>query len=558
MFDLVYTLNALHFQRPWWLLGMVPLVLCIFYIRRLNGADTRWKNVIAPHLLRALTVGGGGGHWFNPVTLSLTVVLLGTLVMAGPSWERQPSPLVEDEAGLVVALDLSSSMNQVDVQPSRLERAKQKIEDLLALRGGSPSGLIVYAGSAHQVIPLTNDRNIISNYLGALSTEMMPRPGKLPEKVLMLADRVLQGTEVPGTLLLVGDGAARDSQGAFRDYFDGAKHQLLVLGIGLEALPEARGGESGLASVHRPLQADKLKQLAKAAGGDYQPLTVDQTDVRRIDRLINLHVSNSDDSLHPWVDAGYYLLYPFALFVLFWFRKGWTLHWVLVLVLFGSGGYSQDLIAASPVPNEVGGQAGAVDRSGRWRWFIDLWLTPDQQGRYYFERGDYQMAAQRFRDPEWKGIAHYYNENFAAAVELFAQLDSTEGLFNLANAQAQGQHYLLAVKTYDRVLRRQAQHRGATANRARVQRVIDDINRMSESQKAEAGEASDELGDAPQRADGAEEQVMVPREIKQFTAEQVLADQRVHEMWMRQVQQDPARFLRVKFQMQLNGEEGRD
>ena len=67
--------------------------------------------------------------------------------------------------------------------------------------------------------------------------------------------------------------------------------------------------------------------------------------------------------------------------------------------------------------------------------------------------------------------------------------------------------------------------------------------------------ASDELGEAPQRADGANEKKMQKeREIKQLSADQILADEKMHDMWMRQIQQDPSRFLSVKFQMQLRRE----
>ena len=65
-------------------------------------------------------------------------------------------------------------MNQPDVAPTRLERAKQKISDLLAARAGARSGLIAYAGTAHLVMPLTDDRSVIVPFLAALATSLMP------------------------------------------------------------------------------------------------------------------------------------------------------------------------------------------------------------------------------------------------------------------------------------------------------------------------------------------------------------------------------------------------
>ena len=80
---------------------------------------------------------------------------------------------------------------------------------------------------------------------------------------------------------------------------------------------------------------------------------------------------------------------------------------------------------------------------------------------------------------------------------------------------------------------------------------------MSASQREEPGEQSTELGDEPLTAEGAERESFGPRELEQFTAEQILSDPALNDIWMRQIQQNPARFLAIKFQMQLlNASEG--
>ena len=79
---------------------------------------------------------------------------------------------------------------------------------------------------------------------------------------------------------------------------------------------------------------------------------------------------------------------------------------------------------------------------------------------------------------------------------------------------------------------------------------------MSASQKAEESDSSNELGDdEPQTADGAERVDFVEREVQQLSAEDVLLDEQMNELWMRQVQKDPSRFLGVKFYMQLQRQE---
>ncbi len=153
-------------------------------------------------------------------------------------------------------------------------------------------------------------------------------------------------------------------------------------------------------------------------------------------------------------------------------------------------------------------------------------------------------------------MAFYFDENFTAAAQVWSAVDTDEGLFNMANALAQTQNYVHAVQTYNRLLARNPEFASAKKNRDIVQGIIDEINLMSESQKAELGESSKELGDAPLRAEGAERDDMPSGEVEQFSADQILSDKRIQEMWLRQVQQDPSRFLAVKFAMQLQRKEG--
>jgi len=530
-------LSHFHFLRPWWLLALLPLLWTLRHLWSASNPIGKWRKVIAPHLLKAMLVQGGRANWFNPLSVSVLVVMVGVTALAGPSWRQQPSPFAEDIAALVIMLDVSSSMQQDDIQPSRLERAKQKVQDLLAQRPGGRVGLIVYSGSAHSVIPLTNDPDIVNNFLDAIVTEMMPRAGKFPEKALPIARQILSDSTVPGTVLMIGDGLSPRTIEDFKTFFAVEQHQLLILGIGSESVVSR---EKDAALI--PLESSALQKLARSSDGYYQALSLDKEDVLNLNRRINNYLVIVDDESRPWVDAGYYLLYPMALMLLLWFRSGWTLHWCLALILITS------LTQTSPV---MASETMASGKSLSSR-FMDLWLTPDQQGRYYLARGDYKKAAASFENIAWRGIAYYRSENFTVAAEMFSRIETVEGFFNLANALAQGRNYLAAVRAYDEALKLEPEHSSALKNRAKIQDIIDEINLLSASQKSEAGESSKELGgDQPQTADGAERQDFVEREVEQLSAEQVLLDEQINELWMRQVQKDPSRFLSTKFHMQL-------
>tara|TARA_R110002072_G_scaffold8842_11_gene44055 strand:+ start:1090 stop:2751 length:1662 start_codon:yes stop_codon:yes gene_type:complete len=531
-----------HFLRPEWALLLIPWIAMVLIKNKQRAHRDMFGGIIAPHLLEHLRLRRFDTRWFNPRNFSLAFMILALLVLMGPTWRQQPSPLNQDEAALVILLDTSASMQQKDIQPSRLQRAKQKVSDLLALRPDKKTALVVYSGTAHTVLSLTADQDILNQYLASIAPAIMPRTGKFPEYTLPLVDEILRQTSAPATLVLLTDGLGADSNQAFEDYFTTSPHQLLVVGVGTET------EESGLA----PLERASLEELAAQTGGDYLSLTIDDRDVRQLNRDIDSHYVVVDDSALPWLDSGYVLVFPAMALFLMWFRRGWTLTWAWILlpvVLSGTG---------HPVMAQEEPSAAIEIKSSAGNWFTDLWLTGDQQGRLLMQFERYPEAATRFSDPMWKGMAYYYAEEFMLAAEYFSRRDSDDALFDEANARAQGRDYVRAVNRYDRLLARAPDFPGAASNRDQVQAIIDEINRLSESQQQEAGDTAEgkELGgDGAIPAQGAEEMSWQQAEIKQLTAEDILQDSATSDMWLRSVQQDPSNFLAIKFAMQLQNRE---
>ncbi len=531
-------LQHFHFLRPAWALVLIPWVGIYWMMNKRSASRDMFGGIIAPHLLEHLRVRQFDSRWLNPRRFSQAVLLLLLVVLMGPSWRQQPSPLSQDEAAMVIVLDASRSMEQSDIQPSRLRRAKQKIGELLALRPDKPAALIVFSGSAHTVLSLTADREIINQYLAAIKPGIMPREGKFPEYALPEVDTVLRESTAPASIVLFTDGTGSDSRDAFEDYFDQHPHQLLIVGVGSEVVADGQV----------PLERRSLEALASASGGDYISLTIDDNDMRKVDRRVDSHYIVIEDSALPWLDSGYPLLFPAMALWLMWFRRGWTLTWcwlALPLLLWQ--------VPAPAMAQDNNKQISISQDTGHW--FADLWLTSDQQGRILMARGKYREAARRFQNPQWQALAWYYAEEFMLAAEYFARSDSDDALFNEANARAHARDYVRAVNRYDRLLARNPGYPGAAANRDRVQALIDEINRISESQVPEDGVSGEEKSldsDDAIPAQGADELTWQTAELLQFSAEEILQDPATAEMWLRGVQQDPSNFLAIKFGMQLS------
>ncbi len=141
-------------MRPEWLWALLPAVILALLLWRARGQSGNWRSVIAPELLPYLLgqeAGGSRGQWLLPTLL--LAWCLAAVAAAGPSWRQIAQPIHQKQDALVLVLDLSYSMRAQDMAPSRIDRARQKLLDLLERRREGVTGLIAYAGDAHIVTP---------------------------------------------------------------------------------------------------------------------------------------------------------------------------------------------------------------------------------------------------------------------------------------------------------------------------------------------------------------------------------------------------------------------
>lgn len=187
--------------------------------------------------------------------------------------------------------------------------------------------------------------------------------------------------------------------------------------------------------------------------------------------------------------------------------------------------------------------------------FIDLWLTKDQQGQLLFNQGKYDKASKVFINTQWQAYSAYGAQDFKTSATLYSQFTDKKNLLAQANALAHRRDYIKARNLYRYIINTFPNDLAAQTNLTIVQAIIDEINLVSANQQAEQGESSKELGDEPQTADGAKREDGAPKELEQLTSEQLLLDDNLNSMWLRQVQKNPARFLSQKFYLQLSTNE---
>ncbi|MDH5934610.1 VWA domain-containing protein [Vibrio splendidus] len=315
-------ITQFHFMRPLWLFALVPFVSFYRALVQQDDLVAQWQPVMSKNMVEHLSLNQNRARIVSPNRLFLVFAVLATLIMAGPTWQQQPSPFFEDNSELVIALDVSDSMNKTDIQPSRLERAKQKINQLVELRGDAKTGLVIYGGSAHVAMPVTKDKELTRYFLDVLDGSLLPDNESKPASVLKPTLELISQAKAPSTVLILTDKTNDQAIEEFTKAFEQQQHQVIVWAMGEN--PQSGGnGAAGLTET----QLASLSQLAQAGHGNMVLFTHDASDVEAVYQSIQNNLFAVNDNALPWLDAGYWLLFLLLPIQLMWFRKGWTLQW---------------------------------------------------------------------------------------------------------------------------------------------------------------------------------------------------------------------------------------
>ena len=138
-------MTTFHFLRPWWFLALIPaIILFISALRRAKSGDNVWSKHCDPHLLEHLLSKNNSisRTWLPYLLFSLWIIAI--IALAGPTWSLYAQNVYQKNIARVIALDVSQSMNAADIAPSRLERGKYKILDLLHSIKEGQTGMIVF------------------------------------------------------------------------------------------------------------------------------------------------------------------------------------------------------------------------------------------------------------------------------------------------------------------------------------------------------------------------------------------------------------------------------
>lgn len=477
--------QAFHFLRPLWLLSLLPLIPLLWAARRNTPDSSAWSRVCDPALLRHLTVGSErqASRW--PLALWAAGWVSAGLALAGPTWERLPTPSFREPSSTVLVMNLSPSMDATDVMPSRLTRARYKALDLLRRDADGQFAMVVFGEEPCPVTPLCDDPKVVADVVPLLETSLMPGRGVHVGRALDEArDLLAQAGAVDARILLVTDSAGDDPTDAERAARDAsaAGYAVSVIGVGTGD-GEARGARGRFAAPG--LDESALRRLAAAGGGHFAPLTADDDDLETAlprqlpaeSRTASMSGSAASRGASPGVDVDT------------WADMGVWL--VLIPLLLAPLAFRRGLGASAPALVLLAGMSGPMDgESALTPWF----QRPDQRATAAFEAGEHARASELFEDESWRAASLYRDGRYEEAEAALAGRTDIESLYNRGNALARQQRLQEAIAAYDQVLAQDEAHEDARFNRDLLQQLLDQ-QQEEEEQQQEQDQQQEDSGD---------------------------------------------------------------
>ena len=410
-------LHNFHFLRPYMLSMLLLLVPVYYWGNKRVTKNSAWLKVCDEHLFNFLKVKNQEKSIKNINKLMFLIIFFVSVAVAGPAWKKQNAAALISDNPVMIVLSMSSDMQKTDVSPSRMERAKFIIKDLMDEIQDSQTGLMVYSREPFTVLPLSDDSALVENLLPAIDFDIMPENGdRLDRAVDMAVNRLKDAGYTEGNIVVLASDVG--------EHFDMALESAKKASADKFTVNTVNIGNGG---------SDKLKLVAENGRGLYSEYNQDLNKLLSLlNRKAGENIKESENEQSVWPDYGYYFLFLPIFLALFLFRRG--LFVGALIVFFVSDAY-----------------AG---------WF----LNDNQEAKRYFDAADYENAAKIFKDEQWRGAAEYKKGDYEAALREFEKKNDVESLYNQGNALAKSGKTDEAIKKYEEVLKLEPNHEDGKFN----------------------------------------------------------------------------------------------
>lgn len=255
---------------------LVAVLAYLFYQRK----NVQLSKIGALHMMDRLMPDRSTRKEWTKYVLWMVGLTFLIIACSNPQWGTKKEKVKATAADIYIALDISRSMDAQDISPSRLERAKKFVEELIQTLRGDRIGLISFAGSAYLQIPLTSDYAAVQLYTNAANTDQAGTQGTAISEAINLANKAFEeDTPHQRALIIISDGEDHDSE-AIAKASDARDQGLVTFTVGVGTteggmVPIIERGretykkyENGT-PVQSKLNIELMQELASAGGGSF-------------------------------------------------------------------------------------------------------------------------------------------------------------------------------------------------------------------------------------------------------------------------------------------------
>jgi Ca-activated chloride channel family protein len=492
------------------LIWLVPLVVLVcFFAEKIRKKRLRLVGIIRDEPFGKHTPPTSFFRWLVKTMMLSGAALCLVLAVAKPRWGFEWIDAKQRGADIMIAVDVSKSMLAPDVSPSRLERARRKVSDLLDRMSGDRVGLVAFAGTSFVQCPLTMDYGAVRLFLSYLDPELIPTQGTdlgsaIDMSLAGLFDGAPEGTTTGRAIIIMTDGEDQEGRGLKAAEAAKAKGvKIYTMTIGSEEgspIHEPGGGfkkdRIGNMVISKPNES-AVKALSLATGGSHVRSVAGDGDIealydngilKEIDRFENQEIRTKR-----------------------WHER---FQWFLAAALF--------LLFLEPLVRDVRGiKISSKPKAAKGIHALGLMvlalaaLTLSERGmaasmseahKYYTDK-DYEKAAKAFSELEKeepdnpevtynRAVSQYRNGDFQGASEGFGRSAGAKdkalqekSWYNLGNSLSYMQKFKEAVDAYENTLKLNPENVKAKENLELVKKLLE---QQKEQQKQNQNQKQDD------------------------------------------------------------------
>jgi Ca-activated chloride channel family protein len=429
--------------------------------------------------LEAIVPGADSKRRWIKAGLILFVLFFLAISLSGPKYGYKWQEIERKGIDIIIALDCSRSMLAEDIHPTRLDRAKREVYDLLTMLQGDRVGLVAFAGTAFLQCPLTLDYDAFHLFLNALSPDFLPMGGTdIAGAVLTSVFGFDEKANAEKAVILITDGENTGEDDPLKAAEDAAKAgvKLFCIGVGKDQgvpVPDKKGG----------FKKDISGKIIRSVAGDMDLEAIYTREIRGKMKSSTLSSGRKQiwEDRYQWFLALAIIALVVELFLPFTKKTPFFLAFLFIFLL--------------SLPAEAGSM---------------------KDGLYAYEKGDYEKALKFFidaqlEDPEEPeilyniGNAYYKIGDFESAINNYKQALKSENkrlrqkaFYNLGNSNYRKQGFEDAIKNYQAAIKIDPNDEQAKQNLEFVKKVMEH-KKEEQKHRGKNNEQSDTKKNDPEK-----------------------------------------------------------